>query len=116
MEKIRKTFLYRHKEFLTLPVAFVVWYYVPHLTRLIDADAAQYDASWIEAVVIATVALLAGSSLVWLMLRFFFPEVYRVFDDFLITAKISTWQKGLFSLYFFFGYLLAWSILVTAFM
>jgi hypothetical protein len=116
MKNIKNSFWVKHREFLSLPLAFVVWYYVPRLTRLIDPQAGQYDASWIEAVVLATVALLAGSALIWVILRWFFPEVYRVFDDYLETNHITTWQKGLFSLWYFFGYLIAWSILVMAFL
>jgi uncharacterized membrane protein len=115
MNSLKQNFWVKHREFLSLPVAFIIWYYVPYLTSWIDPEAGQYDVSWIEGAVIATLLLLAGLAFIWFILRFFYPGIYRVFDDYLErNEKITSWQKGQFSLYFFLGCLLAWAILVLA--
>ncbi len=117
MEKLKKSIWYKHKEFLSLPFAWVLWYLINGWSVKHYPGLALHDGGIFEAVFLATVCLFTGSAIVWFMLKVFFPEMYYVLDEFITKFKneLTIWQKGLFSLVVFSVYLIAWAILIKAF-
>mgnify|MGYP000472102260 CR=1 FL=1 len=108
-------FLREWNELLTLPVALILWWYSGDILRWIDPMAGVFDAGILQVFLLATIGLLFGHALIWLMLRLSAKEIYSHFDDFLNNnPNISPWQKGLFSLSYFFLLLLSWVLLVNA--
>jgi hypothetical protein len=112
-----KTFIRRHSEFITLPLAIVAWYTLPFLYRRIDPTAGVHDLGLLQTFIIAAIGLFFGTAVVWLVLKISVPEVYSTLDNYLSNKKneLTPWQKGIFSLVFFFGLLLSYSLIVLAF-
>jgi hypothetical protein len=107
----------KHGEILTLPVAILIWYLSPYLLRRIDPTAGAHDIGLFQTFLIATVGLFFGTALIWLFLKLAAPEVYKQLDDYLSNnyKAITTWERGKFVLSFYLGLLLAWVLLVVAF-
>jgi hypothetical protein len=112
-----KEFLRKHSEFITIPIALIAWYFLPYLLRRVDPAAGQHDLGLLQTFFIAAIGLFIGTGIVWLTLKISVPEVYKTLDDYLLRKedKLTPWQRGIFSLVFFFGLLLAYSLIVQAF-
>jgi len=102
---------------LLLPISIILFAVTPVLFRWIDPTAGAYDIGILQGLVIATIALFFGKTVVWIALRVASPGVYKKLQNYLMYNKnyISNWQKGLFSLGYFSVLLLAWVLLVMAF-
>lgn len=111
-------FMRRWNELITLPIAIMLWYASPYFFRWIDPTAGAYDIGVLQALLIATVALFFGKPVVLLIMRISAPDVYKVLDDFLSRNKdnISRWERGKFALWYYSIHLLAWVLLVMAFL
>lgn len=109
-----KNWIRNWNELLTLPIALMLWYLSPYLIRTIDPGAGTHDAGIFENILVATIFLFAGKTIIWLLLKIGAPKVYETFDDFMLKedSNLTTWQKGKFSLFYFFGLLFAWVWLV----
>jgi hypothetical protein len=109
-----KEFIKNWSELLTIPVAFALWYVSPYILRLVDETAGQSDAGIFQYLVSATVAILFGHALIWLILKIAWPDMYELLDDCITEEKwLTTWQKVQFSLYYWGFLLLSWAILVA---
>ena len=109
-------YLREWNELLTLPVALLLWFFIPKLLYYIDPTAGSYDIGVINRFVLATIGLYIGKTIVWLALKIGAPDVYRVLDNFLMTKKhkLNTWQKGIFSLWYYSLLLFCWVIILLA--
>lgn len=108
-------FLKEWNELLTMPVALLMWWFSGDILRWVDPTAGVFDAGILQVFLLATIGLLFGHALIWLMLRLSAKDVYDQFDDFLNNNQnITTWQRGVFSLSYFFLLLLSWVLLVNA--
>jgi len=112
-----RNFLKKHSEFITLPLAIMLWYFLPFIYRRIDPTAGVHDLGLLQTFAIASIGLFFGTAIVWLTLRISVPHVHRTLDDFFINngKNITEWQRVIFSLVFFFGLLLAYALIVLAF-
>jgi hypothetical protein len=101
-------------EIISIPVAFALWYVSPYLLRLVDETAGVSDAGIFQFLISATVAILFGHALIWLIIKLVWPEMYVLLDDCITEEKwLTTWQKVLFSLLYWGFLLLSWAILVA---
>jgi len=94
-------------EFLSIPLALLLWFYSPTLLRMVDPTAAAYDSAVLQQVIFAIIAVLIFHGLAWFLLKLTFPEIYRFLDnDFgVFFSNLQGWRKLklallLFSLYF----------------
>ena len=109
-----KSFVKNWNEIITIPVAFLLWYVSPFLLRLVDETAGVSDAGIFQFLISATVAILFGHALIWLIIKLVWPEMYVLLDDCITEEKwLTTWQKVLFSLLYWGFLLLSWAILVA---
>lgn len=98
MKKITK-FLRRWNELLTIPVAFVLWFYSPQLLRLLDPTAAAFDAGIFQIFLFAIIGLLIFHGIVWLILKLSWPTVYKHLDNLSEPFQdLNSWQQIKFSL------------------
>jgi hypothetical protein len=112
MKELRK-FLYQWNELVSLPIAFVLWYFSGDLLRIIDPTAATYDAGIFQIILFAVIGGLIIHAVAWLLLKITFPGVYGYLDNFLEKNLIgndphsmSRWEKSKLVLWVFTLYLL----------
>jgi hypothetical protein len=113
MKELRK-FLYQWNELVSLPIAFVLWYFSGDLLRMIDPTAATYDAGIFQIILFAVIGGLTIHAVAWLLIKITFPGVYGYLDNFLEKNLIGNdqqfsmtrWEKSkvvlwVFTLYLF---------------
>jgi len=100
-----------------LPLSLVLFAVTPTLFRWIDPTAGAYDIGILQSLVLASIALFFGKTVIWITLKLGAPGVYGKLRNYLLSNHnhISQWQKGLFSLCYFSVLLLAWVLLVMSF-
>jgi hypothetical protein len=109
-----RPFLKQWSELITLPAAVVLYIVGEAAILNIDNTAGVYDIGIFQALLLATVALLFGHALIWLVIKIAWPEMYDLLDDCITEEKwLTTWQKVSFSLYYWGFLLLSWAILVA---
>lgn len=124
MTKIWKFLLTWH-EFISVPLAILLFWFSPYLLRLIDPTAASYDAGILQKLVIALIAVFLFNGFAWFMLKINFPQVYNYFDDFFeknlnhFTSSngvkpLDLWQKSKLTLSLFVLYFLAFLLAFLA--
>lgn len=114
MENLTK-FLRKWNELLTLPLAVILWWWSGDILRWADPMAGVFDAGILQVFLLATIGLLFGHAFIWLTLKLSAPDVYAVLNDYLQNPQdTSPWQKGLFSLIYFFSLFVCWVLLVIA--
>jgi hypothetical protein len=112
--KLLIQFFRNWNELLSLPVAIILWWLSGLLLRWLDPGAGIYDPGILQSFLLATVGILFGHALIWLLLKLSASDVYRTLDDFLIrNTLITPWQRGLFSLLHWAFLLISWAILVA---
>lgn len=109
--------IYREwNELFLLPVALAIFFLAPYVIQLLDPGAGTYDSGVLQSVILATVALYVGKTVVWLALKIGSPGIYSTLNRFLLTNKnrITIWQSGIFSLLYFSILLLSWVLILQA--
>lgn len=107
-------FIKRWNEILSIPAAFFIWWVSPFFLRMVDSTAGVSDIGIFQFLISATVAILFGHALIWLILKLVWPEIYEILDDCVTKeTKLTPWQKILFSLSYWGLLLVSWSILVA---
>ena len=116
MKQLRN-FLRQWNELLSLPVAIILWYFIPYILRWVDPTAGSYDIGILQVLFLATIGLYFGLAIIWLALKLGAPDIYKKLDECLVNNndELTKWQKIKFSLYYFLGLLFAWVLLVIAF-
>lgn len=94
-------------EFLTIPLAFILWYLSPFLLRTWDPTAAVYDAGVFQIIIFTTIQLLFYNGIVWFVLKITWPKLYNFLDDIFegVVKDITQWERVkivmfIFALYF----------------
>lgn len=97
-------------EYITIPIALLLWYLSPYLIHLVDSTAATYDTGIFQIILFAIIQLLIFNGIVWLIIRWTFPGIYKFLDEalenkILNNGSISQWEKckivlWVFSIYF----------------
>ncbi len=105
-------------ELLTLPVALLMWFILPNIIHRFYPESGSYDVGVLNGFILATIGLYFGKTVVWIALKIGAPGVYRTLDNFLITntERLTSWQKGIFSLCYFSLLFLCWVIILLAVM
>jgi hypothetical protein len=107
-------FLKNWNELLTLPLAVILFHVGGKVIFHIDNTAGVYDIGILQAFLLATVGILFGHALIWLVIKIAWPAMYELLDDCITEEKwLTTWQKVQFSLYYWVSLLIAWAILVA---
>lgn len=68
-------------EFISLPLAIILYFMSPALYRYYDGTAGAFDAGYLHKITLAIVFLLVASGISWLLYRLNFPDLYRYFDN-----------------------------------
>jgi hypothetical protein len=101
-------FLKLYNEWLTLPLALVIFFVFPEFIRHFDPSAGAYDAGIFHGAIYAIAVFCLFSGFSWLMMWFNFPELKKYLDDKaetdLIDGGYSIAAITAFAIYF--GYIL----------
>lgn len=97
-------------EFITIPIAFILWILSPFLLRMMDPTSAVYDAGIFQVILFTTIQMLFYNGLIWLVLKITWPKLYHFLDDiFEVDGEIkglSTWERVKIVLFIFAIYFL----------
>jgi hypothetical protein len=111
-----KNILKKNSEFLTLPLAFLLWFYSGDLLRLMDPTAATYDAGIFQNALYAVIVLLAFHAVVRAIMKMQWGTLDKHLDKYFETAfyKITPWERLKISLFVFFSLLFALVLLTLS--
>jgi len=113
MKKILKH-IWKHvvkwNEYITIPIAILLWYFSPVFLHWIDPTAATYDSGIFQIILFSTIQLLFYNGIVWLVLKWTWPGIYNFLDTILEekilgNGSITQWEKCklvimIFAIYF----------------
>lgn len=109
-------FLKNWNEFITVPVAIGLFWFVRPVLRFIDPTAGVFDLGIMHVFFAGLVIYLLVIAAVWLIIRLTYKVLYLYLDvQFEVDFKtLSNYQKCVLSLGFFSVVLLGFSIVLTA--
>jgi Na+/phosphate symporter len=110
--KILLNHLLSWHEYVTIPVAFVLWYFSPKLLQLIDPTSATYDAGVFQVIIFTIIQFLIYNAVAWIVFKLTFPKMYKMLDDeienkVLNNGAITMWEKIKIVLWVFSLYLIS---------
>jgi hypothetical protein len=92
-------------EFITVPLAFILWYLSPLLLRNIDPTSATYDAGIFQVIIFTTIQMLIYNGIIWFILKITWPKLYNFLDDIFEgegeIKGLSTWERVKMVLFIF---------------
>ena len=92
-------------EFITVPLAFILWYLSPLLLRYIDPTSATYDAGIFQVIIFTTIQMLIYNGIVWFILKITWPKLFSFLDDIFENEgeikSLSTWERVKMVLFIF---------------
>lgn len=112
-------FLANWNEFITIPLALLLWYLSPMLLRTLDPTAGVYDAGIFQVILFTVIQFLVYHGVAWIVFKITFPKAYKYFDNKFENAigepttvspeptgfdkfqKLTTWQKCVLVLVYF---------------
>ena len=102
-------FFKKWNEFLTIPLALLLWWASIPALRWLDPTSAVYDAGVFQTIIFAIIAVLTFNGFAWLLLKINFPIIYKHLDDNLDKdfKILPRWQQALYALCIFALYLLS---------
>lgn len=107
-------FIKQWSELITIPAAILLYVIGEVVILTIDNTAGVYDIGVFQALLLATVYLLFGHALIWIVIKIAWSEMYTLLSDCISEEKrLTIWQKVSFSLYYWGFLLLSWAILVA---
>jgi hypothetical protein len=74
-------FIRKNSEYVTLPMALVLWYFSPELLRLIDPTAATFDSGIFQIILFGIIKFLVIHSVAWFLLKLRFPYLFQYLDS-----------------------------------
>jgi len=115
MKKLIK-FLTNWNEFLTIPLAIVIWVLSPRVLRWIDPTSATYDAGVLQICVFVVIQFLIYHGVAWLIMKITFPKLYKYVNEMFDVEfeNISKWQRLKVVLSVFALYLVALVLIAKA--
>ena len=110
--KIMLNHLLSWHEYVTIPVALVLWYFSPKLLQLIDPTAATYDAGVFQVIIFTIIQFLIYNAVAWVVFKLTFPKMYKMLDDeiehkVMNNGAITMWEKIKIVLWVFSLYLIS---------
>lgn len=109
-------FLKIWNEFITIPIAIVLWYFSDTFLRWIDITSATYDAGIFQIILFTIIQFLIYTGVIWIYMKITFPKMYKYLDDVvdenLKGDKMSNWEKTK-TVLFVFGILLISMIMLS---
>ncbi len=124
-----KRFLIQWNEFVSIPLAVLLFWIGGSLIRFIDPTAGLFDAGIFQIIIFAVAAFLFLHGIAWIVLKLTFPKAYLFLDEVFeaeiarpendpISAdwKLSKYQKCVLVLLYFFGCLFAMVLLARVIM
>lgn len=115
MESIYK-FIVVWNEILTIPLAFILWYFSAPLLRMIDPTSAVYDYGIFQVILFTIIQFLIYHGVAWLIFKWTWPKMYKFLDDTLedtISGQngITKWEKIKLVMWIFSLYLISFILL-----
>lgn len=109
--KLVRRFLITWNELITLPFAFILFYFSPTILRWWDPTAATYDYGIFQIMLFTLIQFLFYHGIVWIMIKVTWPGVDRFLDqefEEVLTSNLNSlsfYEKaklalGIFALYF----------------
>lgn len=120
-----KRFLMQWNEFLTVPLAVLLFWLGGSFMRWIDPTAGLFDAGIFQIIIFAVAAFLFLHGIAWIILKITFPKLYRFLDEQFekemelsptVGTNLTTYQKCVLVLFYFFGCLFAMVLLARVIM
>lgn len=124
-----KRFLIQWNEFLTVPLAVLLFWLGGAFMRLIDPTAGLFDAGIFQIIIFAVAAFLFLHGVAWVVFKITFPKAFRFLDDIFEEEidrplndgipqqwKLSIYQKCVLCFIYFFGCLFAMVLLARVIM
>ncbi|HUU40631.1 MAG TPA: hypothetical protein VMW42_06815 [Desulfatiglandales bacterium] len=124
-----KRFLIQWNEFVSIPLAIVLFWIGGSLIRWLDPTAGLFDAGIFQIIIFAVAAFLFLHGIAWIVLKITFPKAYFFLDEIFEIEierfenepipqewKLSTYQKCVLVLLYFFGCLFAMVLLARVIM
>lgn len=97
-------------EYISIPLAILIWWISPVFLHWVDPTASLYDAGIFQVIIFTVIQFLIYHGVVWIMIKASWPGMYHFLDDtleekILNNGSISAWEKckmvlWIFSLYF----------------
>ncbi len=104
-------FVCKWSEFVTIPIALILWWLSPSILRSLDNTAATYDAGIFQAILFAIIAFFILAGVVWIYIKISFPSVYKYLDEAFgknlqnsectNEVNLTKWQKSVLVLWLF---------------
>ena len=120
-----KKFLIQWNEFVTVPLAVVLFWLGGALIRWIDPTSGLFDGGIFQIIIFAIAAFLFLHGMAWIVLKITFPKAYRFLDDQFeeemelspsVGTNLTIYQKCVLVLLYFFGCLFAMVLLARVIM
>ena len=116
-----RKFLKTYNEWISLPLAVLLFILAPQIYRLYDPTAGAFDLGYFHSLIFAVIGLNIASGISWLMFKMNFPHLYRFWDDgleALLMERHSEWEHrkhaALYSMVIYLAYFLAIILLIIA--
>lgn len=85
-------FISKWNEFITIPLALVLWYFSPLLLRWFDPTSATYDYGVFQIIIFTIIQFFFYTGVVWIYLKIAFPQMYKHLDDKLLEG-LTNYEK-----------------------
>ena len=102
-----------HSEWFVLPMALLIWFYLPFVLRWIDPTAGSHDIGMLQTPFLGLIFLFIGVFGVMLLVRVSFFAIYKSFDSYW-TNDLTEWQRRLLAYFFIAVLLLTYAVIVSA--
>lgn len=97
-------------EYISIPLAILIWWISPVFLHWVDPTASLYDAGIFQVIIFTVIQFLIYHGMVWIMIKISWPGMYNFLDEtlegkILNNGSISAWEKckmvlWIFTLYF----------------
>jgi len=100
-------FILKWNELITIPIAFLLWYFSGTFLRWLDPTSATYDAGIFQIILFTIIQFFIFSGIIWIYIKITFPKVYKYLDDVLGSnldpqnQNMSQWEKSKVVLWLF---------------
>lgn len=81
MKKSVNRFLKEYNEWLSIPIALMLFFVVPTIYRYFDHTASAFDPGYLHSIILGFIIVNFASGIAWLMLRLNFPTLYHFWDN-----------------------------------
>lgn len=93
-------------EYISIPLAILIWMLSPIFLHWVDPTASLYDAGIFQVIIFTIIQFLIYHGVVWIMIKASWPGIYHFLDDvleekILVNGSLTPWQKCMMVLWIF---------------